>query len=248
MTDPAAEAPDERAQSAASVSGGPDTVGTETAGTERRCIVTRQSAPREGLIRFVVAPDQTLTPDLAETLPGRGIWVSADRAALSDKSLPKAAARAAKGAVKVDPDLADTVEKLLAARCQSLVGLARRSGAVQTGFDKVRTAILSGEATLMLTAWDSNGRDAKELGRRADALSGEVRRGRAMTSKELGAAMGRDQQVHLSVADGALADRLYRDLMRLAGVRGAPENEESNQENAPSGEVGETARDAARGR
>lgn len=234
----AAETPDERTPAHA----------TEAAGNERRCVVTRRSAPRDGLIRFVVAPDQTLTPDLAETLPGRGIWVTADRDVLSDRSLPKAAARAAKGAVKVDPALVETIERLLAARCQSLVGLARRSGAVQTGFEKVRAAILSGEATLMLTARDSIGRDARELGRRADGLSGDVRRSTAMTSTELGAAMGRDQQVHLSVANGALADRLYRDLMRLAGVRGAPEAVESIQENAPSGEVGETARDAARGR
>jgi len=248
VTDTVPDTPDERSSAQATELGDAEPGAADTASNERRCIVTRRSASRDGLIRFVVAPDQTLTPDLAESLPGRGIWVTASGDALSDRSLPRAAARAAKAAVKVDPALAGTIEKLLVARCQSLIGLARRSGAVQTGFEKVRTAILSGGSTLMLAARDSDGRDAKELGRRADALSGDVRRSKAMTSTELGAAMGRDLQVHLSVADGPLADRLYRDLNRLASVRGASEAEKSIEENAPSGEAGETARDAARGR
>ncbi|MGH7004506.1 MAG: DUF448 domain-containing protein, partial [Alphaproteobacteria bacterium] len=45
--------------------------------SERRCIVTRASAPRAGLVRFVRGPDNAVVPDLAETLPGRGVWVSA---------------------------------------------------------------------------------------------------------------------------------------------------------------------------
>ena len=54
----------------------------ERDGPERRCIATGQSQPARGLIRFVVGPDSQIVPDVAGKLPGRGIWVSADRAAL----------------------------------------------------------------------------------------------------------------------------------------------------------------------
>ena len=46
---------------------------------ERRCIVTRETGPRGGLIRFVVSPDGEVVPDLAEKLLGRGLWLGASR-------------------------------------------------------------------------------------------------------------------------------------------------------------------------
>ena len=49
---------------------------------ERKCIATGEVQPKYGLIRFVVGPDQMVVPDVLEKLPGRGIWVAADRQAL----------------------------------------------------------------------------------------------------------------------------------------------------------------------
>jgi predicted RNA-binding protein YlxR (DUF448 family) len=51
-------------------------------GPERKCIATGEVQPKHGLIRFVIGPEGQIAPDLAEKLPGRGIWVAADRAAL----------------------------------------------------------------------------------------------------------------------------------------------------------------------
>ena len=51
-------------------------------GPERRCIVTGETAPKSGLVRFVVGPEGQVVPDVLEKLPGRGIYVSATRAAL----------------------------------------------------------------------------------------------------------------------------------------------------------------------
>lgn len=41
--------------------------------SERRCIVTGETTPKAGLIRFVVGPDGTVVPDVLEKLPGRGM-------------------------------------------------------------------------------------------------------------------------------------------------------------------------------
>ena len=49
------------------------------ANRERTCIVTRQSLPEERLIRFVAGPEGVVVPDLARKLPGRGLWVEAQR-------------------------------------------------------------------------------------------------------------------------------------------------------------------------
>ena len=38
---------------------------------ERRCLVTGEVRPRDGLMRFVVGPDDLVVPDLDNRLPGR---------------------------------------------------------------------------------------------------------------------------------------------------------------------------------
>jgi predicted RNA-binding protein YlxR (DUF448 family) len=40
-------------------------------------VVTRESLPKERMIRFVLGPDRQVVPDLAAKLPGRGMWLSA---------------------------------------------------------------------------------------------------------------------------------------------------------------------------
>lgn len=229
---------------------GPDRDGPGAgAGNPRRCAVTRRAGPRDGMIRFVVAPDGTLTPDLAETLPGRGLWVTASRDALAAPGLAKAAARSVRRRVSVPARLPETVERLLAERCRATLGLARRAGLTESGFDKTRTAIVAGGATLMLTARDSAGRDGRELARRAAAGTRRVRIAIALDSGELGAAFGRERLVHVAVADSPLADRLYRDLQRLAGVRQVDfPGRTAGTAGAASSEDGETAHEAAQER
>ena len=78
-------------------------------GPERRCIVTGDVQPKAGLLRFVLSPDGTVVPDLAEKLPGRGIWVSADRDILAKAAARGLFARAAKAPAQVPADLVDQV-------------------------------------------------------------------------------------------------------------------------------------------
>ena len=63
---------------------------------ERKCIATGDVQSKHGLIRFVVGPDGQIVADILGKLPGRGVWVSSDRAALEEavkKNLFSKAAR-----------------------------------------------------------------------------------------------------------------------------------------------------------
>jgi predicted RNA-binding protein YlxR (DUF448 family) len=195
---------------------------TRVPGT-RRCIATRETSPREGLIRFVVAPDGTLTPDLAETLPGRGLWVAARRAAIERAIAKKLFGRAAKRPVLVPADLVERLETLLAARAVGLLGLANRAGQLAAGMTRVREWLRAGKAAILLAASDSEGRDGAELRR----MAGELPEIRALDSAEMGRAVGRERVVHMAVAPGRLADALRREAARLDGVRGAEEGPEA---------------------
>ena len=51
-------------------------------GPERKCIVTGDVQPKSGLIRFVIGPDGQVVPDILGKLPGRGIYVTAEKAVI----------------------------------------------------------------------------------------------------------------------------------------------------------------------
>src|SRR6202050_2264838 len=92
---------------------------------ERRCLVTGEMLPKDELIRFVVAPDCSIVPDLAQNLPGRGLWVTASRTMIATAAHKNLFAKAAKTSVKAGEDLADTVAQLLHKRCLDFLGLAK---------------------------------------------------------------------------------------------------------------------------
>ena len=71
---------------------------------DRFCIVTRQSAEPDSLVRFVAGPDSSIVPDLKRNLPGRGCWVTADRVHVDKAVAKKLFARALKTEVKVPGD------------------------------------------------------------------------------------------------------------------------------------------------
>jgi len=181
----------------------------------RRCIASGESEPRAGLIRLVPAPDGALVPDLAESLPGRGLWISADRA-LIERARRKGVFRKA-ASVDVAEDLADRLERQLAQSLVSLIGLARRARQAECGYDRVAEALRGGRAALVLEARDA-GSDTLRIAR----LASDRPLHRVLERAELGLAFGRDYVVHAAVQSGGLAGRIDREAKRLAGFRALP--------------------------
>ena len=50
--------------------------------SERKCIATGEVLSKIELVRFVLGPNNLIYPDPENKLPGRGIWVKADRSAI----------------------------------------------------------------------------------------------------------------------------------------------------------------------
>ena len=182
---------------------------------ERRCIATGESQPKRGLIRFVIGPDGVVVPDLAEKLPGRGIWVAADRAALEKAAQKGLFSRAAKAPVKVPEGLEELVEAGVARRLVDLVSLTRKSGRAVAGFEKVKGWLAEGRAKVLLQASDGSDRGKGKLwtptgGRWFGCL----------TASELGLSFGRDHVIHGALAAGGLTDKVILEAGRLTGLRG----------------------------
>lgn len=183
-------------------------------GPDRKCIATGEVQPKYGLIRFVVGPEDTIYPDISGKLPGRGIYVAADRDALETAVKKKLFARGAKQQVKVPDDLVDEVERQLARRVVDLIAMSRKAGSAVAGYEKVKAWLQSEEALVLIQAFDGSGRGKSKLstphyGSYIGWLSAD----------ELGLAFGRQTVIHGALSSGGLTKRVVEEAQRLRGVR-----------------------------
>jgi uncharacterized protein len=178
------------------------------AGPVRTCIVTGEEGTPERMIRFVVGPEGEVVPDLARKLPGRGLWVRAERAAVEQAVARKVFAKAARAAVSTPADLADRVERLLLGRVLEDLSRARRAGRAVSGFVKVEQMIGRGRAGLLIVAAEAEGDGMAKLA--ASGLPLE----RLGDAAALGGVFGREQAVYVAVAHD---DRSGQFIQRIAG-------------------------------
>lgn len=173
------------------------------------------SGPVDRLIRFVLDPAGGLTPDLAEKLPGRGVWLTAERQLVAKAVKKRLFSRGFKQPVEAPDDLPDQLEALLARRLIDAVRIARKAGLAVAGFDKVKSRLQSGPAAALLSA-----RDGAADGRaKLEYLAGDTPVLAAATGEELGLAFGREFVVHAALNDGGATVRVIREAHRLDGLR-----------------------------
>ncbi|MFG6499175.1 RNA-binding protein [Sulfitobacter sp. 1A13191] len=183
-------------------------------GAERKCIATGEVQPKHGLIRFVVGPDNQVYPDILGKLPGRGIYVVADRAALELAIKKKAFSRSAKQPVTLPDGLVDEVEQQLARRVVELISLQRKAGKAVAGYEKVKGWLQTEEAEVLIQAVDGSGRGKSKL---STPHYGHYIGW--LTADELGLAFGRQTVIHGALASGGLTQRVVEEAGRLKGVR-----------------------------
>ena len=194
----------------------------DAATRERRCIVTGEILPDDARVRFVADPDGNVVPDVEGTLPGRGMWVKAERAAVSRAAAKGLFARAAKAPVSASSDLADRAEKALLRRIVGDLGIARKSGALVFGFDNVVRALGERIPPAVLVEASDGSRDGRrKLKNFAYSQGVTAKLVGCLTSTELALALGRENVIHAAVKPGRLAERLILEAARLEGFRPA---------------------------
>ena len=219
------------ANDAAETDAGPARVGKAASREpERRCITTLAARPQAGMIRFVLGPDNKVTPDLAARLPGRGAWVTASREALEIALKKGAFARAFKAQVKAGPDLVSQTEQLLARRALDTLGMAKRSGDLILGFEQVREAVREARPACVLAASDASEDQRDKVLALVRGLygpqPGETAKTRPLppvadcfSGDEMGMALGRERVVHACLKQGRIVHAWMGELARLSGFR-----------------------------
>ena len=189
------------------------------AARERRDIASGLVMDEARLIRFVAGPDGAVVPDLARKLPGRGLWVAADRASVDMAVKKSLFARAAKQRLVAGADLADSVAALLGRRLLSGLGLARKAGELTSGFEKVQGAIVAGKAAFLVEASDGADDGRRKLLAAARRVHRRPRLIGLFASVDLGLALGGENVIHTAFLAGRGAERWTIDVERLSGFR-----------------------------
>ncbi len=189
----------------------------------RRCIATGALLdPETPALRLVLDPQGRPGFDIRGELPGRGAWVGANPADLK-KALEKSnLSRAFRQDVSVPED----VEGFIASVCHHLeravlarLGLAQRSGALVTGFEKTREALKGSQAALFVTACDGAADGRQKLCRVITAKGGDLPILGCFTGEELSRAMGVSNFIHGVIKKGKPAEAMAMEMARLGGFR-----------------------------
>ncbi|MGI8943772.1 MAG: DUF448 domain-containing protein, partial [Qipengyuania sp.] len=199
-------------------------------GPERRCVLSGTHDERDGLIRLALSPSGLVLPDVQAKAPGRGAWVGATRAELeaaqASGKLRGALARAFKtGELEIPEDLPEKIEDALKRTLLDRLGLEMRIGALISGSQRIAETARSGGVALLLHAADASEDGCSKLDqawRVGLEREGSGLRGwrLPLDRAALSVALGRDNTVHLALADHASAERVSKPLLRLLHFTG----------------------------
>jgi hypothetical protein len=191
--------------------------------SHRLCAVTRLELEREELIRFVAAPDGSIVPDLGQELPGRGVWVKADKAIVAQAVAGHTFSKSLKRQVKADPGLAELVESLIVRRMSQALSLANKAGLLTTGFAQVEALIEGGTVSVLLHGSDAADGGREKLDRKFIAISRAKGRNApiitSLSTSQLSLAMGRSNVVHAALIKGGATQRFIGEAERLERYR-----------------------------
>ncbi|NIJ21436.1 hypothetical protein FHS95_003139 [Sphingomonas naasensis] len=182
----------------------------------RTCILSREEAPREGLIRLALSPDGEVLPDVRAKAPGRGAWIGVDRAELeaSGKKLRSALSRAFKtNDLRVPDDLGQRIADQLQRAALDRLGLEFKAGNVVIGGERIQNAARAGQLHLLLHASDAGEDGAGKLAqawRVGSDMEGSGRKGLTLPIPRtiLSLALGRENVVHAGLTDPRAARRV----------------------------------------
>ena len=127
------------------------------------CLSTGLKLDSKNLLKFVLAPDNSLTLDLMDKLPGEGFRISASREVLEDFCKKDLFSQTASCQVIIREDFISYVETALVEHFNSTIGFCRRAGFLIWGFEKVRNALIKKEVTLRIEALDGSTSEKRKL-------------------------------------------------------------------------------------
>ena len=181
---------------------------------QRSCLSCRTVKDKHELLRFVLAPDRTLVPDLQAKLPGRGAYTCPSKSCLLAAAAKKQFARSFRGEVRFGtPDeLVGQVIGRMEERIAAYLALANKAGKVVSGGDTVAELLMKRTPGIICIASDISADIGEKLAYLADRAG--VERFSMFDKERLGALIGKELRSVVAVERGGFSETLRKELER----------------------------------
>jgi len=178
----------------------------------RKCIACGEVKTKSELLRFV-AEQGHLVPDFNKKLKGKGIYVSNSRQMLQNAAGKHLFRKVAKRQLKEEDEIVEIVENLMEKRGLDFLNLARKAGAIVSGFEKVSEKLKQGKVAFLLQAKDA-GEDGKK---KIAAISKDIPIfDNLYTIEELDKALNKVNTVHIAFLKSEMAAAAYNEFMKIS--------------------------------
>ena len=190
---------------------------------ERRCIVTRETGPKAGLIRFVAGPGRRRScPTSPSGCRAAGMWVSADARGAARRRPARALRPCRRSGRSGCPPTSPTGSRRCSRR--GSIELARAGAQGRPGGGGAREDEGgAGLAARRVLLHAGGGRTARERGQACGRRTARTALVSCLFGHELGLAFGRERVIHAAVLAGGLGDRMRDEALRLSGIRDCDE-------------------------
>ena len=188
---------------------------------ERKCILEGVVKPISQLLRFVELNNELL-PDFNKKLPAKGMYVTANKLSLQKALQKKLFHKVSKHNLKIAEDFMNTVENLIKHQTMESLNLARKSGALITGFEKVKEAIKKGNVAFIIEAKDA-ALDGKE---KVVLFAKNIEIFNLFSIDELDKALNKVNTVHIAILRSNISVMVYGSLMKYQNYIKDGENNE----------------------
>lgn len=189
----------------------------------RTCIVTRAEKSPDEMIRFVVGPDNQVFPDLQRKLPGRGVWITAERKYLEQAVSKNLFARGFKDKVKAEDSLPQLVEDIMRQTSLQALAMTKKAGLVATGQAKAEAMIREGAALALLQASDAGSDGVKKLAAALKAQKVYEEKETMLidefTSEELDKTLNGTNTMYVALLVGGASQKLVEMISRLMNYK-----------------------------
>lgn len=176
----------------------------------RKCVISGKALPKEELLRFIVLRNGEFIPDFNKKLPGRGVYLSNSKKLLESLVEKSPLNKILHKNVRIDENLPQIVEKILANRGLEAINLARKAGDLILGFEKIKEMITKGKAAFVIEAADAGADGRQKMAEMARELEQFI----LYDVDTFDKALGRENTVYLAVAKSKISPMVRTALNR----------------------------------
>jgi len=188
---------------------------------ERKCILEGSVKPMGQLLRFVELNNELL-PDFNKKLQAKGMYVTANKLSLQKALDKKLFHKVSKHNLKIAENFMDIVENLVKNQAIESLNLARKSGALIMGFEKVKEEVKKDNVAFIIEAKDA-ALDGKE---KVVLFAKNIEIFNLFSIDELDRALNKVNTVHVAVLKSNISAMVYNNLMKYQNYIKDGENNE----------------------